>query len=69
MQKAEFFCTCQERDCPFHPTNHNQGCTPCIEKNLKMGEIPGCFFRKVPGGEQCSSYTFKDFAEAVLKNT
>lgn len=26
-------CTCTDLKCPFHPTNHDKGCTPCINKN------------------------------------
>ena len=37
------FCTCNDYDCPFNPVNHNEGCTPCIAKNLKEREIPSCF--------------------------
>lgn len=45
------FCTCNNTDCPLHPTRHNKGCAPCIAKNLKLQEIPNCFFQKVEGNE------------------
>lgn len=41
---AAKICTCRDRDCPNHPVNHDQGCTPCILKNLARREIPSCFF-------------------------
>ena len=61
------FCTCDSYDCPNHPNNHEQGCTPCILKNLKLREIPSCFFNAAdPGGDR-EGYFFEDFAKAVLK--
>lgn len=41
------FCTCKDTDCPLHPSNHDKGCSLCIAKNLKLGEIPNCFFNLV----------------------
>ncbi|MBQ8506644.1 MAG: hypothetical protein IJ466_04355 [Clostridia bacterium] len=67
MENKAGFCTCNSLDCPHHPSNHDKGCTPCIEKNLRMREIPGCFFRKVEGHESCTSYYFEDFARLVLE--
>ena len=66
MTSAEY-CTCTHLKCPFHPTNHDKGCTPCIEKNLKLNEIPNCFFDKIPGAENRLADHFEDFAHAVLK--
>ncbi len=66
MENATF-CTCKDLNCPNHPTNHSDGCTPCIIKNLQSKEIPACFFKKVPGHENVKDYYFKDFAELVLK--
>lgn len=65
MNFAEF-CTCGDRKCPFHPTNHDQGCTPCIAKNRKLGEIPSCFFNQLKDTGPRTGYTFEDFALAVL---
>mgnify|MGYP001310715960 CR=1 FL=1 len=47
MNKLSQFCSCDNFKCPLHPTNHDKGCAPCIKKNLKLGEIPNCFFQKV----------------------
>ena len=50
-------CTCKDTKCPLHPDNHDKGCTPCIRKNLKLGEIPNCFFDLVTDdqdGRDCS---------------
>lgn len=60
------FCTCGDLKCPFHPVNHDQGCTPCIAKNRKLGEIPSCFFNQLGGQGPRTGYTFADFARAVL---
>lgn len=67
MEKRAAFCTCSSLDCPHHPSNHDQGCTPCIEKNLRTREIPGCFFRKVEGHENRTGDHFEDFARLVLE--
>ena len=41
------FCTCQNTACRCHPANHDQGCDLCIQKELRKGEIPSCFFNLV----------------------
>lgn len=61
------FCTCKNLNCPLHPTKHNKGCAPCIAKNLKLQEIPECFFQKIENSEERTGDTFRDFAEGVLK--
>ncbi len=61
------FCTCADTACPFHPTNHADGCAPCVSKNLSRREIPSCFFKKLGAG-QGSSFFFEDFAKAVLED-
>jgi len=65
MSKVQL-CTCPDLACVHHPTRHNAGCTPCIEKNLRDHEIPACFWFKVgaEGGVE-SEYTFRKFAEFV----
>jgi len=60
------FCTCKNLDCPLHPTKHDRGCAPCIAKNLKLQEMPNCFFQKVDGSKTRSGDSFEDFARAVL---
>ena len=52
-------------DCPLHPTKHNKGCAPCISKNLKLNEVPNCFFNKVLGSEKRNGDSFVDFANSV----
>lgn len=60
-------CTCDHYSCPLHPKNQDQGCTPCIEKNLKMKEIPNCYFKIVdPDDKRCGD-TFEDFAKIINK--
>ena len=61
------FCTCDSLDCPNHPNNHDMGCTPCILKNLKLKEIPSCFFNMADPDGIRDGYYFENFAEAVLK--
>lgn len=61
-------CTCEYTSCPNHPSNHDKGCTPCIEKNLKNREIPCCFsVRAGVMDEMRDSYHFEDFARAVIQ--
>ena len=56
------FCTCQNTACRCHPSNHSQGCDLCIQKELRKGEIPSCFFNLVirPGKtvEDCTMAAF-----------
>ena len=63
--KADF-CTCTDRECPFHPVNHDKGCTPCILKNRKEREVPSCLFNMVGRSERCEGYHFEDFALSVV---
>lgn len=65
MANLSAFCTCKNTGCPLHPTKHDKGCTPCIAKNLKLNELPNCFFNKVEGSERRKGDTFTDFANAV----
>lgn len=65
----QHFCACRDFQCQNHPHNHTQGCDPCIQKNLKNGEIPACFFRTVsPEISGLKQFTFESFAEFVLKH-
>lgn len=67
MENLSKFCTCTDLACPFHPTNHEKGCAPCIAKNLKLGEIPSCFFNQLKDSGEREGYTVVDFAKAVLR--
>lgn len=67
MKEAKDFCTCTDLQCPNHPVNHDQGCTLCILKNLRMKEIPGCFFRDIPCEKPTSEWHYADFAALVEK--
>ena len=64
----EHFCPCRNINCRCHPRNHDQGCSLCIEKELRKREIPSCFFDFViePGAnvEDCS---IEYFARRVLE--
>ncbi len=59
------FCTCTDTKCPFHPTNHTHGCTPCIAKNLREGEIPSCFFNAIDHPKTTGEWHYEDFAALV----
>ena len=60
------FCTCNDRTCPLHPANHNEGCSLCMEKNIKKREIPSCLFHAANGYPSKNGYSFEAFAEIVL---
>lgn len=61
------FCTCENLSCPLHPSRRGAGCTPCIAKNLRLGEIPNCFFNPVEGSASRAGDGFEDFARLVLE--
>jgi hypothetical protein len=62
----EHFCTCKVVGCQFHPANHDKGCDLCIQKNLRTGEIPGCFWLKIHDDiSTWTDFSFKGFAEFV----
>ena len=42
------------------------GCTPCIEKNLKMDEMPNCFFDKIDPDHKRKGTKTKDYAELYI---
>ena len=63
------FCSCTDTKCPAHPINHENGCDPCIVKNLKQGEIPACFWHNVTNGViGTSDYSAGNFAKFYLDN-
>lgn len=62
------FCTCRNVQCPLHPSRHDRGCTPCIQKNRKLREIPSCFFNLVDPSKKRSGDSFMDFA-ALVRDT
>ncbi len=65
----QHFCTCRDFHCKNHPANHSHGCDPCIQKNLRFGEIPACFFRAVYNDlEGMERFTYESFAEFVRKH-
>lgn len=66
MASSSPLCTCGNLSCPLHPTRHDQGCTPCINKNLRLREIPNCFFNQVPHAQARSGDSYGDFARLVL---
>lgn len=67
MDNLSGFCTCSNFDCPLHPTKHNKGCAPCVQKNLKLKEVPNCFFSLIEGSESRSGDSFENFATFVFR--
>lgn len=64
----EHFCPCRNIKCRCHPANHDSGCSPCIEKELRKREIPSCFFDLViEPGEQVEDCSIEAFALRVLE--
>lgn len=68
MNNLSEFCTCNDKKCSLNPVNHDKGCSLCVAKCLKNGEIPNCFFKAVDSNEKPEGYTYKDFADFILKN-
>ena len=64
------FCTCEDTNCPLHPSTHDKGCNLCIAKNLKKGEMPTCFFKKINSDiSQIKNFTIEDFVNFYLKHS
>lgn len=62
------FCSCTDHKCPMNPVNHDKGCDLCVQKCLKLNEIPSCFFKKISlDRPENEDYTFKGFATFVEK--
>ena len=63
------FCTCTVTQCSEHPLNNNQGCNSCIQKNLKLGEIPACFWHNITNGVVGKTeYSVENFTKFYLEN-
>jgi hypothetical protein len=61
------FCSCTSNQCPDHPFNHDLGCDLCIQKNLKLGEIPACFWHNISSGVIGSTeYSVENFTKFYL---
>ena len=67
MENSSAFCTCDNKGCPLHPTRHQKGCGPCISKNLRLKEVPNCFFHLLENGDKREGDTLEDFARLVLE--
>jgi len=67
MANLSEFCTCTDTKCPYHPSNHDKGCSLCIAKNLKLREIPNCFYDSLGPHPKLKSYFYEDFARLVLE--
>ena len=60
------FCSCEYLNCSLHPSNHNEGCDPCIKKNLGLGEIPACFWKNESNVKGTTPYSAEQFAKFVM---
>lgn len=67
MDQLSPFCSCTDQACPYHPSNHGRGCTPCIAKNLAEHEIPSCLWNLVDTAKDQPSYSIRAFAELVVE--
>ena len=63
---AKELCTCKNLKCKYHPINHDNGCTPCIEINLKTRDIPNCFYEIIDPEHKHKGTKFEDFAKFLL---
>lgn len=64
----EHFCTCPVTNCPRHPSNHENGCDPCIADNIKKKKMPACMFRAVNEDvSEVRDYSIKGFVEFYRK--
>lgn len=61
------FCPCDDYGCEFNPSNHDQGCTLCVEDSLKTREIPKCFYLQATDNiDGFEDWSFEHFAKLVL---
>ena len=67
MNNISKFCTCTNFKCSVHPTKHENGCAPCISKNLNLKEIPNCFFNLLKSSDTRTGDALNDFAILALK--
>ena len=59
-------CTCDDTSCPLNPNNpknraRGRGCDACIRKNIALGEIPSCLFKKVGDISEWDDFSFAGF--------
>ena len=67
MSNVQDFCTCTKTSCPRHPSNHSEGCSPCIELNLYLKKIPTCFFNAADPEKTYQGFDFEEFARIVTE--
>ena len=63
---GKHFCTCEQTECLKHPNNHDEGCDPCIQKNLELGEIPACFWFNISKITGKTDYSVDNFTKFYL---
>ena len=63
------FCTCPVVQCPRHPSNHDEGCDPCIKDNLEKGKMPACMFKAVSDDvDDVRDFSLQGFVDFYLKH-
>lgn len=69
MENEKHFCTCTNLTCKLHPSTHSYGCDPCIQKNLKLNELPNCMFKLVNEDiSKVRDYSAEGFVDFYNKN-
>ncbi len=69
MDERELFCTCGDAACPLNPRNHDKGCDLCIQKCLRLRELPSCFFKLVnPDISGLDEFTLGSFVKFYQEN-
>ena len=69
MHSSAPFCTCTNYSCSLHPVNHDKGCNPCMEKNLRKGVVPNCMIYAISRDKKPEGFGYRDFAKFVMENT
>lgn len=65
----QHFCTCKVINCKNHPLNHSEGCDLCIQKNLRTGEVPACFWLQISDDlSGYKKYTYENFSDFFHKH-
>lgn len=67
------FCTCTDLRCPLNPNNpdcRQRNCDLCIQKCLKMKEVPSCFFKDIHSDTSSQTdYSYNGFCEYLARHT
>lgn len=71
MENRKHFCTCPNLTCKLNPNNpnsHSKSCDPCMQSNLKLGEIPRCMFKLINDDiSEIKEFTIENFVDFYNK--